>query len=133
MKEPGHRVQIITLYTRVLLELIENPRVSQEMLARRIDVTMRTAQRHLTELEEEGYITVDRSKKPFEYSINWEKQIPGAEWLRIIIFHPQVRGPSTMLIEQAAQAYELAKSNGVDSSEALAGVFQKPTGVPVTS
>jgi DNA-binding transcriptional regulator LsrR (DeoR family) len=133
MKEPGHRVQIITLYTRVLLELIENPRISQEMLARRIDVTMRTAQRHLTELEEEGYITVDRSKKPFEYSINWEKQIPGAEWLRVIIFHPQVRGPSTMLVEQATQAYELARRSGVDPSEALSGVFQKPAGVPVTS
>jgi DNA-binding transcriptional ArsR family regulator len=133
MKEAGHRVQIVTLYTRVLLELIENPRISQEMLARRIDVTMRTAQRHLTELEEEGYITVDRSKKPFEYSINWEKQLPGAEWLRIVLFHPQVRGPSTMLVEQATQAYELAKSNGVDPSEAIQGVFQQPAEVPVPS
>jgi DNA-binding transcriptional ArsR family regulator len=131
MKEPGHRVQIITLYTRVLLELIENPRISQEMLARRIDVTMRTAQRHLTELEEEGYITVDRSKKPFEYSINWEKPLPGAEWLNIVLFHPQVRGPSTLLVEQATQAYELAKGNGVDPAEAIKGVFQKSAEVPV--
>jgi DNA-binding transcriptional ArsR family regulator len=133
MKEPGHRVQIVTLYTRVLLELIENPRISQETLARRIDVTMRTAQRHLTELEEEGYISVDRSKKPFEYSINWEKPLPGAEWLNIILFHPQVRGPSTLLVEQATQAYTLAKENGVDPSEALRGLFQQPTQVPAAT
>jgi DNA-binding transcriptional ArsR family regulator len=133
MKEPGHRVQIVTLYTRVLLELIENPRISQEMLARRIDVTMRTAQRHLTELEEEGYITVDRAKKPFEYSINWEKQIPGAEWLRIILFHPQVRGPSTLLVDQASQAYELARNGGVDASEAIRALFQQPVEAPVPS
>lgn len=126
MKDPGHRVQIITLYTRVLLELIENPRISQEMLARRIDVTMRTAQRHLTELEEEGYITVDRAKKPFEYAINWEKELPGAEWLRVILFHPQLRGPSTVLCERATQAHELARRNGVDTSEALRGIFQQP-------
>lgn len=126
MKEPGHRVQIVTLYTRVLLELIENPRISQESLARRIDVTMRTAQRHLTELEEEGYITVDRTKKPFEYTINWEKQIPGAEWLRIILFHPQLRGPSSLLFDRAAQAYELARASGVDEAEAIRSLFEQP-------
>lgn len=131
MKEPGHRVQIVTLYTRVILELIENPRISQEMLARRIDVTMRTAQRHLTELEEEGYITVDRAKKPFEYAINWEKSIPGAEWLQVILFHPQLRGPATVMCERATQAYQLAQRSGVDTSEALQALFQQPVETPV--
>ncbi len=131
MKEPGHRVQIVTLYTRVLLELIENQRISQEMLARKIDVTMRTAQRHLTELEEEGYITVDRAKKPFEYAINWEKEIPGAEWLRVILFHPQLRGPSTVMCEGATQAFELARQSGTDTSQAIQGIFQQPAETPV--
>jgi DNA-binding transcriptional regulator LsrR (DeoR family) len=117
----------------VLLELIENPRISQEMLARRIDVTMRTAQRHLTELEEEGYIRVDRAKKPFEYSINWEKSIPGAEWLKVILFHPQLRAPTAMLLEQASQAYDVAARSGLDTSATLQKIFEKPAPEPVAT
>jgi DNA-binding IclR family transcriptional regulator len=133
VKEPGRRVQIVTLYTRVLLELIENPRISQEMLARRIDVTMRTAQRHLTELEEEGYITVDRTKKPFEYAINWDKTIPSTEWLRVISLHPELRGPLSVISDRAAQAYALAQSSGTDATESLRALFTQSQEAPVAS
>lgn len=123
MKENGERVQLITLYARVLLQLVENPRISQEMLARRLDVTMRTAQRHLTELEEEGYISVDRGKKPFEYSINWGKAWPYAPWLRVILFHPDVRDPLQGLSESAYKTYEAAEKDGQSPSLALRTLF----------
>jgi DNA-binding transcriptional MocR family regulator len=119
MRDSDNRVQLVTLYTRVILHLVENPRISQEMLARRLDVTMRTAQRHLAELEEEGYISVDRGKKPFEYSINWEKTWPYVPWLRVILFHPDVRDAHQKLSDVAFRTYELARLEGRDPSEAL--------------
>jgi DNA-binding transcriptional MocR family regulator len=121
--EGGDRVQLITLYTRVLLHLSENPRISQETLARRMDVTMRTVQRHLTELEEEGYIYVDRDKKPFEYSIDWTKSCPFIEWMRMIVFHPEVKGAFRALSDGATQTYERAQTEGRDPSEALNELF----------
>lgn len=123
MTESSNRVQLVTLYTRVLLQLVENPRISQEMLARRLDVTMRTAQRHLTELEEEGYITVDRSKKPFEYTINWGKTWPYAPWLRVILYHPEVRDPLQALSDLAYRTFELARTEGKDPDQALRTLF----------
>ncbi|GAC1407123.1 MAG: hypothetical protein NVSMB52_20520 [Chloroflexota bacterium] len=123
MKQSGHRVQLVTLYTRVILHLVENPRISQETLARRLDVTMRTAQRHLSELEEEGYISVDRSKKPFEYGINWEKHWPYATWLRVILYHPDVRDAVHGLSDLAYRTYESADGDGHNPSLALRALF----------
>lgn len=125
MKDPGERVQLVTLYTRVILQLVENPRISQEMLARKLDVTMRTAQRHLTELEEEGYISVDRGKKPFEYSINWGKTWPYAPWLRVILYHPEVRDALQGLSDMAYRTYELAAQDGKDADLALRAALTK--------
>lgn len=132
MRDSDNRVQLVTLYTRVLLQLVENPRISQEMLARRLDVTMRTAQRHLAELEEEGYVSVDRGKKPFEYSINWEKTWPHLAWLRVILFHPEVRDSFQGLSDIAYRTYELARQGDQDPSEALRTLYAqsaKETGV----
>ena len=123
MKDGNSRVQLVTLYTRVLLQLIENPRISQEMLARRLDVTMRTAQRHLSELEEEGYISVDRAKKPFEYSINWEKTWPYAPWLRVILYHPELRDAIHGLSDMAYRTYETAEGDGQDPAQAVRRLF----------
>jgi DNA-binding transcriptional regulator LsrR (DeoR family) len=117
--EDGERVQLITLYTRVVLHLAENPRISQETLARRMDVTMRTVQRHLTELEEEGYIAVDRTKKPFEYTIDWTKSCPHVPWLRVAVFHPEVKDALQGLAEGAARAYERAIAQGLEPSKSL--------------
>lgn len=128
MKEETRRVQLVTLYTRVLLQLIENPRISQEMLARRLDVTMRTAQRHLAELEEEGYISVDRAKKPFEYSINWEKTWPYAPWLRVILYHPELRDAVQGLSDKAYQTYETAEEGGEDPALAVRRLFDGTLG-----
>lgn len=119
MRDSENRVQLVTLYTRVLLQLVENPRISQETLARRLDVTMRTAQRHLAELEEEGYISVDRGKKPFEYTINWEKTWPYAPWLRVILYHPDVRDALQGLSDTAYRTLELARLDGREPSDAL--------------
>jgi DNA-binding transcriptional ArsR family regulator len=102
------------------------------MLARRLDVTMRTAQRHLAELEEEGYVSVDRGKKPFEYSINWEKTWPHLAWLRVILFHPEVRDSFQGLSDIAYRTYELARQGDQDPSEALRTLYAqsaKETGV----
>jgi DNA-binding transcriptional ArsR family regulator len=121
-QDDGH-VQLITLYTRVLLHLAENPRISQETLARRMDVTMRTVQRHLTELEEEGYIAVDRDKKPFEYSIDWSKSCPYISWLRVAVFHPEVKIALERLSDVANSAYQKALSDGQDPDAALRDRF----------
>jgi DNA-binding transcriptional regulator LsrR (DeoR family) len=120
--ETGH-VNLLTLYLRVLLELSRRPRISQETLARRLDVTMRTAQRHLTELEEEGYIHVDRTKKPFEYSIDWSRQWPYLEDLRLVLFHPQVAEPLRGLSDVAYRTYETAANEKADPSQALHEAF----------
>jgi DNA-binding transcriptional MocR family regulator len=126
--EENGRAQLITLYTRVLLHLAQNPRVSQEMLARRLDVTMRTVQRHLTELEEEGYISVDRNKKPFQYSVNWSMEWPYLPGLRLIILHPDVIDALRGLSDVASRAYETASEEGVDESEALRAIFAAEPG-----
>jgi DNA-binding transcriptional ArsR family regulator len=132
MIEEDDRAQLITLYTRVLLHLAQNPRVSQEMLARRLDVTMRTVQRHLTELEEEGYVHVDRDKKPFQYSVDWSKEWPYLPGLRLIILHPNVIDALRGLSEVASRAYEKSEQDGVDPAEALRGLFAKePRGAAV--
>lgn len=91
MLEDDNRVQIVTLFTRVLLQLAQHPRISQETLARRLDVTMRTAQRHLTLLEEQGYIHVNRGQKPFRYTIDWSKSCPHLPWMRLVWFHPDLK------------------------------------------
>ena len=133
MEEESNGVQLVTLYTRVLLELARNPRISQEMLARRLDVTMRTAQRHLTELEQEGYIGVDRNAKPFRYTINWTKPVPHVPWLRVIIFHPEVTDALRRLSDVAAQTYDGAGAKGSDTTEALRQLFAEPAAnIPVS-
>jgi len=91
MLEEDDRVQIVTLFTRVLLQLALHPRISQETLARRLDVTMRTAQRHLTLLEEQGYIRVNRVQKPFHYTVDWSKPCPHLPWMRLVLFHPAIK------------------------------------------
>ena len=132
MDEDGERVQLITLYTRILLHLADHPRISQETLARRMDVTMRTVQRHLTELEEEGYIHVDRDKKPFEYGIDWSKACPYIPWFRVVVFHPEVKDALRRLSDVATNAYENALREGVDPAEPLRSLFTSvPDVVPV--
>lgn len=133
MIDEDGRAQLITLYTRVLLHLAQNPRVSQEMLARRLDVTMRTVQRHLSELEEEGYVHVDRDKKPFQYSVDWSKEWPYLPGLRLIILHPDVNDALRGLSEVAARAYEKAEQDGGNPSEALRAIFAKePSGASIS-
>lgn len=131
MPENEDGTKLITLYTRVLLQLAENPTISQEMLARRLDVTMRTAQRHLTELEEDGYIQVDRNKKPFRYTIDWSKQWPYLPGMQLIILHPDVIGALRNLSDIASRAYVKAIEEGMNPSDALRGLFAPmPAGIP---
>ena len=81
-------VSFVTLYARIVSELAKNPRMAQETLARRLDVTMRTVQRHLTELEHEGYIHVARENKPYTYEIAWERSLPYFPDLHVELFKP---------------------------------------------
>ena len=83
-------VTFVTLYARIVHELAKNPRMAQESLARRLDVTMRTVQRHLTELEREGYIHVAREKKPYTYEIAWDRPLPYFDQLSVGMFRPDV-------------------------------------------
>jgi DNA-binding MarR family transcriptional regulator len=83
-------VTFVTLYARIVNQLAQNPRMAQETLARRLDVTMRTVQRHLTELENEGYIHVQRDRKPFTYEIAWDRALPYFDQLKVKTFRPDV-------------------------------------------
>jgi DNA-binding transcriptional regulator LsrR (DeoR family) len=82
-------VTFVTLYARIVHELSKNPRMAQESLARRLDVTMRTVQRHLTELEREGYIHVARERKPYTYEIAWDRHLPYFDQLTVGMFRPE--------------------------------------------
>jgi len=130
LDESSAGVQLITLYTRVLLYLAQNPKISQETLARRLDVTMRTVQRHLSELEREGYLRVDRDKKPFQYSIEWSKAVPHMPWMRVIALHPEVIPALHGLSDVASRTYEEAVKAGQDPAGALHAIFEVPTIVP---
>jgi DNA-binding transcriptional regulator LsrR (DeoR family) len=79
-------VSFVTLYARIVHELAKNPRMAQETLARRLDVTMRTVQRHLTELEREGYVRVARDNKPYTYEIAWHRELPHFSNLQVALF-----------------------------------------------
>lgn len=88
--QEGESVGFVTLYARIVHELAKNPRMAQETLARRLDVTMRTVQRHLTALEGEGYVRVERDRKPFTYEIAWDRALPYFEQLKVVTFRPDV-------------------------------------------
>lgn len=83
-----HGVTFVTLYARIVHELAKNPRMAQETLARRLDVTMRTIQRHLAELEREGFVHVDRDRKPYTYAVDWERRLPYFDQLTVDMFRP---------------------------------------------
>lgn len=83
-------VAFVTLYARIVHELAKNPSMAQETLARRLDVTMRTVQRHLSALERDGYIRVRRDRKPFTYEIAWDRHLPYFDQLRVATFRPDV-------------------------------------------
>lgn|SRR5947209_19535234 len=83
-------VTFVTLYARIVYELAKNPCMAQESLARKLDVTMRTVQRHLMALEQEGYVRVRRDRKPFTYEIVWDRAIPYFEQLHVSTFHPEM-------------------------------------------
>jgi predicted transcriptional regulator len=87
-EQDGNGVSFVTLYARIVQELARHPRMAQETLARRLDVTMRTVQRHLTELEREGYIHVNRDNKPYTYEIAWERALPYFPNLHVELFQP---------------------------------------------
>jgi len=89
-QEETQGVGFVTLYARIVNELAKNPRMAQETLARRLDVTMRTVQRHLTELEREGYVRVNRDKKPYTYEIAWDRSLPYFDQLTVATFRPDV-------------------------------------------
>lgn len=83
-------VTFVTLYARIVNELAKNPRMAQETLARRLDVTMRTVQRHLAELEEEGFVLVRRDRKPYTYEVAWERPIRYFDQLTVGMFRPDM-------------------------------------------
>jgi DNA-binding MarR family transcriptional regulator len=57
-------VRLLTLDTYLLILLTVYPNMSQEQLARHLNVTMRTVQRTLDRLEREGYVRIHRRQKP---------------------------------------------------------------------
>lgn len=83
-------VEFITLHARIIHELGKNPCMAQEALARRLNVTMRTVQRHLNDLEREGFVRVRRDRKPYTYEIAWKKPLTHFEPLTVAVFRPGV-------------------------------------------
>lgn len=83
-------VTFMTLYARIVHELAIDPRLAQEQLARRLGVTMRTVQRHIADLEREGYVFVERDSKPFTYKIAWDRALPHFGQLSVCTFRPDV-------------------------------------------
>lgn len=81
-------VTFVTLYARIVNELAKDPRVAQEKLAQRLEVTMRTVQRHLNELEREGFVQVQRERKPYTYEIAWERRLRYFDQLTVGMFRP---------------------------------------------
>jgi DNA-binding transcriptional ArsR family regulator len=87
-----------TLYARIVHELAADPCVAQETLARKLGVTMRTVQRHLAQLEDDGYIRVRRDGKPFVYEVVWDRPLPQFGALSLALFRPEtVKKVSAML------------------------------------
>jgi len=86
----GQGVTFVTLYARIVNELAKNPRMAQEKLARELNVTMRTVQRHLTELEREGYVSVRRDRKPYTYEIAWDRPLKYFNQLSVSMFRPDM-------------------------------------------
>jgi DNA-binding transcriptional ArsR family regulator len=84
----------VTLYARIVYELAANPRIAQEVLARKLDVTIRTMQRHMTELERGGFIVVRRDHKPFTYEVQWHLPVPHFEEMTLAMFRPRDRSTS---------------------------------------
>ena len=100
----GHEeegVAFVTLYARIVHELAQNPRMAQESLARRLDVTRRTVQRHLTALENEGFLRVQRDKKPFTYEIAWDRPLPYFDQLNVKTFRPDVLAKVAQMEKEA--------------------------------
>ncbi len=89
----------------------------------RLPVSSATIRNEMAQLEEEGYIHVDRSKKPFEYSIDWTKPWPYVPWLQVAAFHPVVRDALKGLSEGAIRAYQQALREGADPSTRLREIF----------
>jgi DNA-binding IclR family transcriptional regulator len=119
MDEQPQPLRFATLYTRIILQLSQHPTMAQERLARHLDVTMRTAQRHLTLLEENGYLQVDRAKRPFRYTIDWSRTLTYLPDVRLILFHPDVIPALQRLSDEAAGVYERALGDGQDPAGAL--------------
>ena len=122
-------VSLVTLHARILSELARHPTVSQERLALNLEVTRRTIQRHLAELEEYGYLHADRSQRPFTYALDWSRPWPDVPWLSVIAFHPAVAAAYSRLTDRLIRWCDAAAEAGTDPSEELADILA-PTGVP---
>jgi hypothetical protein len=112
-------LHLATLYTYIILGLSQQPTVAQERLARRLGVTMRTAQRHLMHLEEEGFINVNWATKPFRYTIDWSRAMPYLSGLRLVLFHPAVVPLLQHLSDAAPEVYDHALKEQRDPAEML--------------
>jgi DNA-binding transcriptional ArsR family regulator len=51
---------------------------------------MRTVQRHLTALEEEGFVSVQRERKPFTYEVAWDRSLAYFPQLKVSMFRPDM-------------------------------------------
>lgn len=125
MDDTPQNVPLITMYTKILIHLALHSRISQETLARQLGVTLRTVQRHLSELEGAGYVRVDRSTKPFEYQVDWSKYWEGTDPFRLILLHPEVIGALEAISAVALAAWEEAVAQGRDPGEALRAIFAR--------
>src|SRR5579872_4725548 len=119
-------LDLLTVHGRILVELARQPTISQECLARCLQLAMRTVQRHLSELEERGWVTVDRGKRPFEYTLDWSRTWPEVPWLRLIVLHPATCAAFSGLSDLSLRAYQSALDSGADPALALGDLMAAP-------
>lgn len=65
---------------RILLFLIEHPQATVGRVARHVDLTERTVQRIIRDLETQGYMTRRRAGRNNEYHVVSERVLPLLWW-----------------------------------------------------
>ena len=126
--EQPRPVRFMPFSLLVIHELAQHPSITQERLAGRLGVTLRTVQRTITHLEEEGYLRVDRTQKPFRYTIDWSRPLPQVPRLRLILFHPDLAPALQRLSAEALEVYESEQNAHRDPAEALRHLMRQGAG-----
>ena len=74
-EEAQHRWRFVTNHTQVLLCISANPEIRLRDIASRVGITERAAQRIVSDLAAEGYVTCNRVGRRNHYTINRRQEM----------------------------------------------------------